>query len=102
MFGRRRPTGVAMSVEATLRRHVELLAGEWPQIGPRHVVVAGGQSVASQLPAADGRCGIYVLSFDDGQLYVGQAKDVVRRFGDHRQTYADIAEMHFWCVPTAG
>ncbi|KUL31444.1 hypothetical protein ADL15_22175 [Actinoplanes awajinensis subsp. mycoplanecinus] len=53
------------------------------------------------MPAADGRCGIYVLSFDGGQLYVGQAVDVVSRFSDHRKTYGDIAEMYFWRVAQA-
>ncbi|MBB4738317.1 TPR repeat protein [Actinoplanes octamycinicus] len=40
-----------------------------------------------------------MLSFTDGQLYVGQAVNVVTRFGDHRKTYNDIAELYFWNVP---
>ncbi|MEV4344982.1 tetratricopeptide repeat protein [Actinoplanes sp. NPDC049596] len=55
--------------------------------------------IAEQLPAAESRCGIYVLSFSDGQLYVGQAVNVVSRLGDHRKTYTDIVEAHFWPVP---
>lgn len=30
------------------------------------------------------RCGIYILEFSNGDRYVGQAKDVTRRFAQHR------------------
>lgn len=88
-----------MSVEAPLRTHVAVLIGQWPGITPQHVAVRNALPVAKQLPASEGRCGIYVLSFDDGHLYVGQARNVVTRFGGHRKTYGDIAELHFWRVP---
>lgn len=91
-----------MPVEVSLRHHVAVLTSQWPQISPQHVAVVDAPTVAQQLPAPEGRCGVYVLSFDDGQLYVGQAVNVVSRFGDHRKTYGDIAEMHFWRVPRAG
>ncbi|MEU4244455.1 tetratricopeptide repeat protein [Actinoplanes sp. NPDC026619] len=78
-----------------------MLSSQWPQTRPQHVVVVDAPPVANQLPASDGRCGIYVLAFDNGQLYVGQARDVVRRFGNHRKTYGDITEMHFWRIPQA-
>jgi len=39
--------------------------------------------------AQDGhRCGVYVLEFDDGTRYVGQARDVVRRYADHRRGHS--------------
>ena len=34
------------------------------------------------------RCGIYVLRFEDGFAYVGQAGDVVKRFADHYRDWA--------------
>lgn len=88
-----------MSVEASPCNHVSLLTGLWPQTDVQRVAVAGSATVAEQVLAAAGRCGIYVLSFYDGQLYVGQAVNVVSRFNDHRKTYSDIAELHFWRVP---
>ncbi|WP_204301489.1 GIY-YIG nuclease family protein, partial [Actinoplanes campanulatus] len=90
-----------MPVEAPPRNHVALLADQWPQNSPRHVALVNAPTVAQQLPASEGRCGIYVLTFEDGQLYVGQAVNVVSRFNDHRKTYGDIAELHFWQVPDA-
>jgi hypothetical protein len=61
--------------------------------------VAGLNSIVRLLPASAGRCGIYVLSFTNGEYYVGQANDVTSRFRDHRDTYPDLAELRFWRVP---
>jgi len=61
--------------------------------------VAGVNSIAQLLPASAGRCGIYVLTFTNGEYYVGQATDVTSRFRDHRDTYPDLAELRFWRVP---
>lgn len=33
------------------------------------------------------RCGVYVLEFNDGTRYVGQASDVVRRYATHRRAH---------------
>lgn len=55
----------------------------------------GLNSIAHLLPRASGRCGIYELTFADGQHYVGQAVDVVTRFCDHRRTWSDIVELAF-------
>lgn len=41
------------------------------------------------------RCGIYILGFENGQHYVGQAKDVVRRYSQHRKNHHDISDISF-------
>ncbi len=43
----------------------------------------------------DRRCGLYVLHFEDGWHYAGQAVDVVRRYAQHRHTHSDIEFMSF-------
>lgn len=48
-----------------------------------------GVSLSAVLPELTDRCGIYVLHFDDGHLYVGQARDVLVRFSDHRRRWGD-------------
>lgn len=43
--------------------------------------------------------GIYRLSFTNGEAYVGQAENVVRRFADHRRRWDDIVGFEFFPVP---
>ena len=57
--------------------------------------VDGLSSIAHLLPKTRGRCGVYELTFADGERYVGQAVDVVARFGAHRRTWTDIVEIAF-------
>lgn len=45
------------------------------------------------------RCGIYIFQFDNGDFYVGQAVDVVRRFAQHRKYNTDIEYISFKQVP---
>lgn len=51
------------------------------------------------------RCGIYILEFSNGDRYVGQAKDVTRRFaqhrhgGNHHPSWPDIIRLEFSAVP---
>jgi hypothetical protein len=59
----------------------------------RHAV-RGLHSVAHLFPKSQ-RCGIYILEFVNGDRYVGQAIDVVRRFGNHRHNLGDIAFVEF-------
>lgn len=40
-------------------------------------------------------CGVYVLEFDDGAQYVGQALNFPSRLGTHRRTYRDIEHVQF-------
>lgn len=61
--------------------------------------VDGLHSIAHLLPKTRGRCGVYELTFADGERYVGQAVDVVARFGAHRMTWTDIVEIAFRRVP---
>lgn len=57
--------------------------------------VQGRLSIADLFLKSRKRCGIYLLEFDDGLYYIGQAVDVVRRFAQHRKNYANIARLSF-------
>lgn len=50
------------------------------------------------------RCGIYVLHFTDGYFYVGQSKDVTKRFVQHRRSdsHDDVDSIYFKQVPEPG
>lgn len=50
------------------------------------------ESMSHLIPGNE-RCGIYVLSFDNGEQYVGQSIDVVTRYASHRRRWADIATL---------
>lgn len=66
------------------------------------VSVVGRASIADLFsPKAGGRCGIYVLHFQNGELYVGQSDCVTRRFLDHRKRWEDIRAISFKVVPKA-
>jgi hypothetical protein len=41
------------------------------------------------------RCGVYILTFANGERFVGQSVDVVARFGTHRRTWVDIECLDF-------
>jgi hypothetical protein len=78
-------------------------------MGDEHISALGfpewqevtGRSSIADLHKPRERCGIYVLGFANGERYVGQAVDVVRRFGDHRKNHADITHMTFKRVKQA-
>lgn len=53
----------------------------------RHYPIPEGTSLSAVLPVDSPRCGIYVLHFDDGYFYVGQARDVMVRFSTHRRSW---------------
>jgi hypothetical protein len=59
------------------------------------VDVRGRRSIADLLPKSRNRCGIYLLGFADGLFYIGQARDVVRRFSQHRKLHDDIVRWGF-------
>jgi hypothetical protein len=44
------------------------------------------------------RCGVYLLYFRNGEMYVGQAKDVTKRYAQHRKTWRDIVMLSFQVV----
>lgn len=57
------------------------------------------RSATAIFPAEKGRRGIYVLHFQDGTGYVGQASDICSRFTAHRRTYPDLTMIEFARVP---
>jgi len=58
-------------------------------------LVAGRSTIADLFSASNKRCGVYVLYFHNGDCYVGQARNVVRRFAEHRRRWNDIKEIKF-------
>lgn len=62
---------------------------------PERHDVAGRFSIADLIPRTKKRCGVYLLEYADGFLYVGQATDVVRRFAQHRQQDDHIVAISF-------
>lgn len=62
------------------------------------ISVRGRASIADQVPP-EKRRGIYVLHFANGDFYVGQATNVIRRYAQHCVTYADIEKMSFKPIP---
>lgn len=63
--------------------------------------ISPGTSLSTHFRPGEDRCGIYVLEFADGQRYVGQSHDVVRRFADHARTYPDIVGAQFCAVQSS-
>ncbi len=62
-----------------------------------HIDIQDDRSVAQYFRSID-KCGIYVLHFANGEVYVGQAIDVRRRFAQHSKNYADIVQVSFKCI----
>ncbi|ANI92937.1 Hypothetical protein BJL86_2171 [Dietzia timorensis] len=56
-------------------------------------------SIAPNFRPGESRCGIYRLVFSDGQRYIGQARDVVKRFATHRGNHSDIEKIEFFHCP---
>ncbi len=56
------------------------------------------RTVAHLFSSSKSRCGIYLLEFPEKRFYIGQAIDVVRRFGQHRKNYDDILGFSFISV----
>ncbi len=99
-----------------MRHHEEwaygiILAYDYPNLKRRFVMfedlgfctrmdVRNSTSIARFFAGAD-RCGIYILHFANGELYVGQAQNVSRRFLEHRRTFLDIEFLSFKRVSEA-
>jgi hypothetical protein len=60
---------------------------------------AKGRGSIADLYKPGTRCGIYVLLFGDGNAYVGQSVDVVRRYAQHLRVHQDIEAISFRVVP---
>lgn len=55
-----------------------------------------GVSLAALLPSSMSRCGIYVLEFSDGELYVGQTVSLLSRIASHYRKWPnDIVAVRF-------
>ena len=90
----------AVTVSTTLppltsspRDPAPILRTLWPNIIGKRLHVTGTRSVAGSLRSARSRCGIYVLSFADGEFYVGRTFNFAGRFLDHRKKWDDITEV---------
>ncbi|WP_146073271.1 GIY-YIG nuclease family protein [Arthrobacter sp. N199823] len=57
--------------------------------------VSGVHSLAFRFEPENSRTGIYILSFANGERYVGQSFDVVNRFSAHRRRWDDITHIAF-------
>lgn len=66
----------------------------------RYETVVGCHSIADLFPSGE-RCGIYILHFADGWLYVGQAVEITRRYAQHRQVHLDMERISFKPVGSA-
>lgn len=87
------------SVDIELRQ-ADAMNDKAKQLGfPGLELASGLRSVSHLFGKTKPRCGIYLLAFDDGALYIGQAVDVVRRFAQHRKNYPDIAGFSFLPTP---
>ena len=58
-------------------------------------IYAFNRRTISDCFAKSSRTGIYILHFSNGEYYVGQAKDVVRRYDQHRMKHLDIEYISF-------
>jgi hypothetical protein len=67
---------------------------------PPPVDVGSEYGIGLRLPNVRTRTGVYLLVLSDGNFYVGQAKDVVRRFSQHRRTFRErLVGFSFQRVP---
>lgn len=58
--------------------------------GPRLLVPPTGR-LSALTTRRSRRCGVYLLHFEGGAVYVGRAMDVVDRLGQHRRKHPDLA-----------
>ena len=56
--------------------------------------VKGSASIADLFKEKD-RCGIYILTFETGERYVGKTIDIVKRYAQHRRNHRDIDMIQF-------
>lgn len=66
---------------------------------PELIDVSGRITIADLFTSSKRRTGIYLLHFPDGDYYVGQAVDVVRRFSQHIKEKGPISGFSFFPVP---
>ncbi len=61
----------------------------------RRWAVPAGTSLSAFFRPGESRCGIYILEFANGERYVGQSLDIVRRTADHARRFPDIIAVQF-------
>ena len=66
---------------------------------PELINVSGRNTIKDLYPVNSS--GIYLLKFPDGDYYVGQARNVVRRFSDHIKRWGYISGFSFFPVPAS-
>jgi hypothetical protein len=59
---------------------------------PREI---GGRTSIVDLFSRSGRCGVYVLEFENGEVYGGKTGNVVRRYAEHLRRHADVRRLFF-------
>lgn len=64
-----------------------------------HWAITPGTSLSVHFKPGEPRYGIYILEFANEERYVGQSRDVVRRFADHSRHHPDIIAVQFQAVP---
>lgn len=58
--------------------------------------VSGRFTIADLYPDKSNRTGIYLLSFPEGDYYIGQTVDIVRRFSEHLKSKGAISGLAFY------
>lgn len=71
------------------------MKSEFSDIGFEKLIYSKNRISLAECFSKNNRCGIYILQFENGDFYVGQAVDVVRRFAQHRKQNSDIAYISF-------
>lgn len=56
-------------------------------------------TIMAAFRAKSSRCGIYVLHFANGEHYVGQTVDIIRRLTEHRRRHGDVTRVSFRPLP---
>ena len=67
-----------MGIEGDVRKNLNLIARQVINRATKKVACEGGKYAMEE--------GVYVLLLGNGQFYVGQSKDIARRFGEHIKT----------------
>lgn len=62
---------------------------------PEPLEVATFRTIAHLFISTKKRCGVYALCLPDNRVYIGQAREVVRRFIQHRRTHESIEGFAF-------
>jgi len=76
-----------------------LLDSHIQELGFRSPHLVKDRKSVADLFSKSKRCGIYIIEFENKEIYIGKAIDVARRYSQHRKIHNDIKEIRF--RPTA-